>query len=223
MSDFVNRKYWTLPDAGERSPNDPMYLISSDSLLRILNMEQTFEKPLKKRDITEALLVPVIEAAAERGWKAAVTNGKQLLLSIEEIGEVPPVANRYRSYSTVKSSNRETVYVPFQDTFSLTSLLTRSTKPVLSISNVTLEGIFFYDGETRQRFVGTSGSETNQFIGNIHSNRRVTQLRYRDRTTLTFDIEGTVNLETADIELRASPDCCLTNLGALVSFDLWEG
>lgn len=75
-----------LPDSGDRTRNDPCYLMSSNDLLKLAKfMNVGVFTPggiIPKRELNEDNLKPIIEQALSEGWDEVKLIGKQLLFSM---------------------------------------------------------------------------------------------------------------------------------------------
>ena len=89
---FFKSKIVCLPDAGERTKNDPTYLMSSDGVLKLIKSYYKPDWPVydklgnvtplmdsNKEAIKPELIDKVIELAIEKGWSEVKLIGKQLL------------------------------------------------------------------------------------------------------------------------------------------------
>lgn len=89
----IFKKSITIPDPGERTPNDPVYLMNSDNVLKLIKGTMRPDWPVYdqignhvgelmdagKEVIKEEFLWAVFELAKEAGWKEVKLIGKQLL------------------------------------------------------------------------------------------------------------------------------------------------
>lgn len=87
------KKTVTVPDPGERTPNDPVYLMNSDNVLKLIKGTMRPDWPVYdkignqigelmdagKEVIREEFLSATFESAKEAGWKEVKLIGKQLL------------------------------------------------------------------------------------------------------------------------------------------------
>jgi hypothetical protein len=222
------------PDLGERSKNDPMYLISSSDVLRIiiaregvsraLNKTQADSiQALRKCDITEEMLNDIVAEAREQGWRAAVTAGKQILLSSEEI--VTGTEKNKLVYD-LAGGTRKKAFVTFGAAYNLLGILNLPHGDYV-IENPRVEGFMVSDDtlvETLgQRFLDVSDSPYNGFQLPMEGNRRELILRYRNMDAKPFNVKGSLNQETGNVALDLE-DTTFSGkfLGTLLSFDLRE-
>lgn len=82
-----------IPDPGERTGNDPCYLMSSSDLLKLINQPRAEQATrladtgvvrleaslLEKKDISEKTVSEVIAQSLVFGWSNVQLHGKQLL------------------------------------------------------------------------------------------------------------------------------------------------
>jgi len=89
---YFKQKIVSLPDAGERTKNDPTYLMSSDGVLKLIKSYYKPDWPVydklgnvtplmdcNKEAIKPELINLVIKLAIEKGWSEVKLIGKQLL------------------------------------------------------------------------------------------------------------------------------------------------
>ncbi|WBF04739.1 hypothetical protein [Erwinia phage vB_Ea277G] len=223
------------PDLGERSKNDPMYLISSNDVLRIiiaregvsnaLNKTQAESiQTLRKTDITEEMLQGIVDEARGQGWAAAVTAGKQVLLSAETITPGAEKVNPHQVSPSLTNLGRKTVFVTFGDAFNVLGILLGGESGDYLIESPRLEGVLRHDETLHpklgQRYLSTSDSPYNGFLRPAEGNHRNLLLHYYDRE-LKYSIRGELNQETGNIALNLEDTSFSGDyVGALISFEL---
>lgn len=81
----------TLPDAGDRTANDPVYLMNSFDLLKLVRQHAKYygheaADNLTKADINNETVKTIVDAALASGWLKVELVGKQLMFTSPAIG-----------------------------------------------------------------------------------------------------------------------------------------
>lgn len=81
----------SLPDAGDRTSNDPLYLMNSNDLLKLMRQHGEYygvNNNFTKADINVINIKTIVDAAMASGWTKVELVGKQLLFTSPAIGLV---------------------------------------------------------------------------------------------------------------------------------------